>query len=84
MRKVRVSYWWYALLVLGCSHMAYADEAANDDAASMEVIEMLGEMDGEVADLEIAMSDVKVAETEAGQDVNADEKTSAQEVKNVK
>jgi hypothetical protein len=71
MRKVQVSYWWYALLVLGCSHMAYADEAANDDAVSMEVIEMLGEMDGEMTDLEIAMSDEKL-----------DEKPAAQEVKN--
>jgi hypothetical protein len=82
---MRVSYWWCALLMLGNSHLACADEAATDDAApSMEVIEMLGEMDGEVVDLEIAMSNVKVDEMPATRDVNADEKPSAQEEKNAK
>ena len=68
---MRVSHWWCALLVLGSSHVAYAEESAADEAPSMEVIEMLGEMDGEMADLEIAMSDETI-----------DEKPAAQEVKN--
>jgi hypothetical protein len=72
---MRVSHWWCALLVLGYVHTASADETtkepATNDAPSMEVIEMLGEMDGEVVDLEIAMSDEKI-----------DEKPAAQEVKN--
>jgi hypothetical protein len=76
---MRVSHWWYALLVLGYVHTAYADDTAKevakvtaaDDASTMEVIEMLGEMDDEVTDLEIAMSDEKF-----------DEKPAAQEVKN--
>jgi hypothetical protein len=84
MRKMRVSYWWCALLMLGSTHLAYADEAATDDTPSMEVIEMLGEMEGEMTDIEIAMSNVKVDEIPATQDVNADEKPSAQEVKNAK
>lgn len=72
---MRVSHWWCALLVLGYVHTAYADETAkdtaDDDASTMEVIEMLGETDDEVTDLEIAMSDEKL-----------DEKPAAQEVKN--
>lgn len=74
---MRVSYWWCALLMLGSSHLAWAadetakKEPATDDKPSMEVIEMLGEMDGEVVDLEIAMSDEKI-----------DEKPAAREVKN--
>ena len=43
--------------------------AATDDASTMEVIEMLGEMDDEVTDLEIAMSDEKLNETPAAQEV---------------
>jgi phage host-nuclease inhibitor protein Gam len=76
---MRVSHWWCALLVLGYVHTAYADDTAKeaakvtatDDASTMEVIEMLGDMDDEVTDLEIAMSDEKL-----------DEKPAAQEVKN--
>lgn len=72
---MRVSHWWCALLMLGYVHTASADETAKetatDDASTMEVIEMLGEMDGEMTDLEIAMSDEKL-----------DEKPAAQEVKN--
>ena len=76
---MRVSHWWCALLMLGYMHTACADETAKepppkataaDDTATMEVIEMLGEMDDEVADLEIAMSDE-----------NLDEKAAVQEVK---
>ena len=74
---MRVSHWWYALLMLGYVHTAYADDTAKevakvtaaDDASTMEVIEMLGEMDDEVTDLEIAMSDEKLNETPAAQEV---------------
>jgi phage host-nuclease inhibitor protein Gam len=78
---MRVSHWWYALLVLGYVHTAYADDtvkettketakvAASDDASTMEAIEMLGEMDDEVTDLEIAMSDEKLNEKPAAQEV---------------
>ena len=80
---MRVSHWWCALLMLGYVHMAFADDAATettkeaakmtatDDASTMEVIEMLGETDDEAVDLDIAMSDEKL-----------DEKPAAQEVKN--
>jgi hypothetical protein len=69
--------------MLGCVHTAFADETAkgsmketpevtaSDDASTMEVIEMLGETDDAAVDLEIAMSDEKL-----------DEKPAAQEVKN--
>lgn len=70
---MRVSHWWCALLVLGWAQAAHAEEAATDDAASMEAIEMLGELDDEVTVLEIAMSDE-----------NLDEKQVAQEMKNAK
>ena len=78
---MRVSHWWCALLVLGYVHTAYADDsakettkeaakvAATDDASTMEVIEMLGEMDDEVTDLEIAMADDKLNESPAAQEV---------------
>lgn len=66
---MRVSHWWCALLVLGSSHLAHAEEAAVDDAPSMEVIEMLGEMEGDGVDLEIAMSDEKVDEQSAAREV---------------
>jgi hypothetical protein len=81
---MRVSHWWCALLVLGYMHTACADDTmkesakdtpkatAADDASTMEVIEMLGEMDDDVTTLEIAMSDEKL-----------NEKPAAQEVKNV-
>jgi hypothetical protein len=71
MNKMRVSHWWCALLLLGCAQTACADEAATDDASSMEIIEMLGEIDDDTGDLEIAMSDE-----------NWDENRVAQEVKN--
>jgi hypothetical protein len=70
---MRVSHWWCALLVLGYVHTAYADETAKetatDDASTMEVIEMLGEMDDDVTTLEIAMSDEKLNEKPAAQEV---------------
>ena len=69
---MRVSHWWCALLVLGCVQTAHAEETATNDASSMEVIEMLGEMDDEMTDLDIAMSDENII----------DEKSVAQEVKN--
>ena len=80
---MRVSHWWCALLMLGYVHTVYADDTvkettkeaakvtATDDASTMEVIEMLGETDDEAVDLDIAMSDEKL-----------DEKPAAQEVKN--
>lgn len=77
---MRASHWWCALLLLGNWHLACADETAKepatDDTPSMEVIEMLGDMDGEMVDLEIAMSDEKIDEKKI------DEKPAAQEVKN--
>jgi hypothetical protein len=78
---MRVSHWWYALLMLGYVHTAYADDTAkettteiakvtaSDDASTMEVIEMLGEMDDDVTTLEIAMSDEKLNEKPAAQEV---------------
>jgi hypothetical protein len=69
MNKMRVSYWWYVLLVLGWAHAAHAEEAATDDASSMEVIEMLGEMDVDTTDLEIAMSDENLDAKQAVQEV---------------
>ena len=78
---MRVSHWWCALLMLGYVHTAYADDTAKettkeaakvtatDDASTMEVIEMLGEMDDEVTDLEIAMSDEKLDVKPAAQEV---------------
>lgn len=65
---MRVSHWCYALLMLGCVHAVSAEEAAIDDA-SMEVIEMLGEIGDEMTDLEIAMSDENLDETPVAQEV---------------
>lgn len=81
---MRVDHWCYALLMLGSSHLAYADDAAASDAPSMEMIEMLGDLDGGMDDFEIAMSNVKVDADTATQNESADAKPSAQEVKNVK
>jgi len=67
---MRVSRWLIALLALTSLHAAYAGEVAADDNTSMEVIEMLGEMDDEVADLDIAMSDVNVKDLSAPQEVS--------------
>lgn len=73
---MRVSHCWYALLVLGYAHTTYAEEIAKDttsnDTTALEIIEMLGELDDEITILGIAMSDV-----------NLNEKSAAQEVKNV-
>jgi hypothetical protein len=69
MPKMRVSHWWCALLVLGWAHTAQADETTTDDAASMEVIEMLGELDVDTTDLDIAMSDENLNEKAAVQEV---------------
>lgn len=66
---MRVSHWCYALLMLGCVHAVSAEEAALDDASSMEVIEMLGELGDEMTDLEIAMSDENLDETSVAQEV---------------
>jgi hypothetical protein len=76
---MQASYWWCALLMLGSTQLAYADKAA-DDAPSMEVIEMLGGMDGDVADLEIAMSNVKIAAKPAEQETKVDEKATARKM----
>jgi hypothetical protein len=54
---------------MGCAHAASANEVATDDAASMEVIEMLGETDDEMTDLEIAMSDEDLNEKPVEQEV---------------
>jgi hypothetical protein len=66
---MRVSHWCCALLVFGCVHASSAEEVATDDASSMEVIEMLGEMDDEMTDLEIAMSDENLNERPVAQEV---------------
>ena len=69
---MRVSHWWCALLMLGWSH-AWAEDAAQkpatDDAATLEVIEMLGELDDDTGDLEIAMSDEVIVVKPAKQEV---------------
>lgn len=67
---MRVSHWWCALLVLGCAQTAYAEETASEDAATMEVIEMLGELDDDTAVLEIAMSDENLDEKQVVEEVN--------------
>ncbi|MGC2166311.1 MAG: hypothetical protein WA632_09885 [Gallionella sp.] len=71
---MRVSHWWYALLVLGYAQMTYAEEAAQNaaggDTTAMEVIEMLGEMDDEITILDIAMSDVNLNEKVIAKEVN--------------
>jgi hypothetical protein len=54
---------------MGCAHAASAEESATDDAASMEIIEMLGETDDEMTDLEIAMSDEVLNEKPVEQEV---------------
>lgn len=66
---MRVSHWCCALLMLGGVHAVSAEEAAFDDASSMEVIEMLGEIGDEMTDLEIAMSDENLDETPVAQEV---------------
>lgn len=67
---MRVSHWWCALLMLGCAQTAFAEETATDDAAEMEVIEMLGELDDDTTALEIAMSDETLDEKQVVQEVN--------------
>ena len=54
---MRVSHWWCALLLLACTQPAFADEVADDEAVDMEIIEMLGELEDDTGDLELAMSD---------------------------
>jgi hypothetical protein len=73
MKKMRVSYWCCVLMMFSCAQMAHAEEAATDDASAMEIIEMMGEMDDDTGDLEIAMSDE-----------NLDDQSVVQEVKNAK
>jgi hypothetical protein len=76
MRNMRVSHWWCALLLLGAAHPAWAADqpkAAKDDEATMEIIEMLGEIDDDGTDLEIAMSDTKIDERDSVQEVKKDE-----------
>lgn len=48
---------WIMLGLLFLFPSAHATEAATDDP-SLEVIEMLGELDEDAADLDIAMSDI--------------------------
>lgn len=79
---MRVSYCWCALFLLGTTHLAHAE--SSEDAPSMEVIEMLGDMDNGVIDLEIAMSNAKIDEKSATQDAKTKKGTEAQEVKNAK
>ena len=52
---------WLAIGLLFTFTAAYAAET---DDASLEVIEMLGEMGDEAADLDIAMSDVSIRTNE--------------------
>ncbi len=54
---MRASHWWCALLMLVCTQPAVADEAVDNDAVDMEIIEMLGEIEDDTGDLELAMSD---------------------------
>lgn len=54
---MRVSHWGWALLLLACAQPVLADEAADNDAADMEIIEMLGELEDDTGDLGLAMSD---------------------------
>jgi|GEM_PF-5620909 len=54
---MRVSHWWYALLLLVCTQPAFAEEATDNEAVDMEIIEMLGELEDDTGDLELAMSD---------------------------
>jgi hypothetical protein len=43
--------------MLVCTQPAVADEAVDKDAVDMEIIEMLGEIEDDTGDLELAMSD---------------------------
>jgi hypothetical protein len=56
-----------------CAQPAFAGEPANNDATDMEIIEMLGELEDDTDDLELAMSDE-----------DWDEPSTTQEVKNAK
>ncbi len=66
---MRVSHCWCALLMLGCAQFAHADESANDEVSSMEIIELLGEMEDDTGDLEIAMSEAVLDGMPEGQEV---------------
>lgn len=70
---MRVSHWWCALLLLACEQPALADEAADNETVDMEIIEMLGELEDDTGDLELAMSDDGL-----------DDLSTKQEVKNAK
>jgi hypothetical protein len=59
---MRVNLCWFALLLWAAP--AHAEEQTASDAESLEVIEMLGEMDEDVADLDIAMSEIKISTNE--------------------
>lgn len=54
---MQARHWWYALLMFVCAQPVCADEVADDAAADMEIIEMLGGMEDDTGDLELAMSD---------------------------
>lgn len=54
---MRVRFWGCALMLLGCAQFAHAETAESDGMPLLEIIEMLGEMDDDTGDLEIAMSD---------------------------
>jgi hypothetical protein len=56
-----------------CAQPAFSGEPANNDATDMEIIEMLGELEDDTDDLELAMSDE-----------DWDEPSTTQEVKNAK
>ena len=70
---MRVSHWWCALLLLACAQPALADEAEDNEAVDMEIIEMLGELEDDTGDLELAMSEDGL-----------DDLSTKQEVKNAK
>lgn len=67
---MRVSHGLFALLMLFvCAQPVFADEVADDAAADMEIIEMLGEMEDDTGDLELAMSEQDLDELPATQEV---------------
>lgn len=70
---MRVSSWCCALLLLACTQPTLADELTSNEVVDMELIEMLGELEDDTGDLELAMSDAEF-----------DDPSSKQEVKNAK
>lgn len=70
---MRVRQGCFALLMFVCTQSAFADDAANHAVTDMEIIELLGEIEEDTGDLEMALSDEDL-----------DELPTPQEVKNAK